>query len=365
MKKIKVYLQYPWRSPDSPYYKYLIENPPNEIEYLNIKKQKGVIIKKRKFFFSNFLKKSIRKSTRALNLPLPNAHLTRSNQKYDLIHCAHCLSLNKTSWVMDLEGVWQLWVSGKRTKTGHSLTNKILSGKNCKKIMPWTQTTANEIIEEFPELKDKIKLVYPALPLPKEKKIKHEGINLLFVGRYFHAKGGFHATEVFDILTKKCENVNGFIVSKTPKEVIEKYSSNKKIKFFDLMPQKKLFEEIYSKSDIFIYPGYSDTFGFALTEAMSFGIPIVTVDGISRKEIVAKKKTGFIIEREKDSKWYPSKEEEKKIVKELANKTLLLIKDKKLLKKMSKNCVEIIKNGRFSIKERNKKLKKIYDEVLK
>jgi len=92
-KKIKVWLQYPWRSLDSPYYKYLIENPSNEIEYLNIKKQKGVIIKKSKFFFSNFLKKSIRKSTRALNLPLPNAHLTRSNQKYGLIHCAHFIFL--------------------------------------------------------------------------------------------------------------------------------------------------------------------------------------------------------------------------------------------------------------------------------
>ena len=44
--KIKVYLQYPWKFPDSPYYKYLLQEVPKEIEYYNVKKQKGVITNK-------------------------------------------------------------------------------------------------------------------------------------------------------------------------------------------------------------------------------------------------------------------------------------------------------------------------------
>jgi hypothetical protein len=32
---------------------------------------------------------------------------------------------------------------------------------------------------------------------------------------------------------------------------------------------------------------------------------------------------------------------------------------------MSKECIKEIKSGKFSIKERNKKLKKIYEEALK
>jgi len=31
---------------------------------------------------------------------------------------------------------------------------------------------------------------------------------------------------------------------------------------------------------------------------------------------------------------------------------------------MAQRCIEEIKNGKFSIKERNKKLKKIYEEAL-
>jgi len=43
----------------------------------------------------------------------------------------------------------------------------------------------------------------------------------------------------------------------------------------------------------------------------------------------------------------------------------MLIKDKNLYGKMSKNSMEIIKKGKFSIKERNKKLNRIYEEALK
>jgi hypothetical protein len=51
MKKIKVYLQYPWKFPDSPYYKCLLQEHPKEIEYLNVEKQKGVITIKLNFIF--------------------------------------------------------------------------------------------------------------------------------------------------------------------------------------------------------------------------------------------------------------------------------------------------------------------------
>ena len=114
MNNIKVYLQYPWKFPDSPYYKYLINNPPKEIEYLNVQKQEGVITNKRFFWFSNFLKRNIRKWINFFKFSIPNAHLSPDGE-YDLIHCAHCLSKNNKSWVADTEGVWQFYI-GEKTK---------------------------------------------------------------------------------------------------------------------------------------------------------------------------------------------------------------------------------------------------------
>jgi len=88
MKPLKIHLQYPWKFPDSPYYKYLIDSPPEGIEYLNAGKDRGVIISKRFFWFSNFLKRNIRRWTNRLNLKIPNAHLSPKGD-YDLIFYGH------------------------------------------------------------------------------------------------------------------------------------------------------------------------------------------------------------------------------------------------------------------------------------
>jgi len=354
-KKIKVYLQYPWKFPDSPYYKYLIKNPPENVGYLNVETQKGVITHKGVFWFSNFLKRNIRKSFNLFNKSIPNIHLTKSKERFALIHCAHCLSKNEEEpWVLDLEGVWQLYVGGKTKKTKEKV-KKILQRENCKKIMPWTKFTEKELLKEFPEMKSKIEVVYPAVPEQNFRKNKKKEVTLLFIARYFQWKGGFEAVEVIDNLTRNNKEVNAIIISDTPKGIIKKYYANQKIKFMDLIPQKRVFEEIYSASDILIYPGYSDSFGFAMLEAMSFGIPIITCEGYARKEIIEEGRTGFIAKGK-------SKEEE---ISEMVRLAGYLIKEKKKLTEMSNACLKTVKNGKFSIKERNKKLKKIYENAIK
>tara|TARA_Y100000310_G_scaffold221576_1_gene223159 strand:+ start:14687 stop:15787 length:1101 start_codon:yes stop_codon:yes gene_type:complete len=366
MEKIKIYLQYPWRFfSDSPYYKYLIENPPKNIKYINAEKQKGVITNSGKFLFSKHLKWRIREMIHLFKMPLINAHLTKSNEEYDLIHCAHCLSKNKDNpWVADFEGMWQFYVGNKNYSLKEKI-KKILLSKNCKKIIAWTIKIKENILKEFPEIKNKIEVVYPAIPMPKIKRKKHKGINLLFIARYFYGKGGLHALDAIDQLTKKYKNVHGVFISEIPEHILKKYSENKKIKFYELMSQKKLFKDVFSISDIFVYPGYRDSFGFSMLESMSFGIPVITVNGFARKELIEDGKTGFVLDFSRDIKRSEFMEEKQEIIDKIVKKTTLLIKNKKLRNKMSKNCIKLIKKGKFSIKERNKKLEKIYEEALK
>jgi glycosyltransferase involved in cell wall biosynthesis len=110
-----------------------------------------------------------------------------------------------------------------------------------------------------------------------------------------------------------------------------------------------------------IYPGYSDTFGFGFLEAMSFGIPVVTVDGFARKELVENKRTGFVIEKNFELNEKSIQEINEEIIKKIEEKTSMLIENKMLIKKMSQNCLEEIKNGKFSIKEKNKLMKRVYE----
>lgn len=359
MKQIKVYLQYPWKFPDSSYYKYLVENPPKEIAYINVEKQKGAITNYKKFFFSNFLKKSIRKTLDFFNISFPNAHLSPKGN-YDLIHCCHCLSKNENKpWVADIEGVWQFWI-GKPNKNSIEKVRKILLNENCKKIMPWTQQTAKEIINVYPEIKEKVEVVYPAVPVQVTKKSRRKvkKLTLLYAARYFWIKGGLIGLEALKKLKKKYD-IETIFVSDAPGEIRKKYPE---INFLDLMPHERLLK-YYKKADIFFYPSLVDTFGFALLEAMSFGLPIITVNTMwtkSRKEIIENRRQGFIIDLKKLPNYYQIGKYEQKIVEELINKTSELIEDKNLRKRMTKNCIKIIKEGKFSIRERNKKLKRIY-----
>ncbi|MEK6927743.1 MAG: glycosyltransferase family 4 protein [Nanoarchaeota archaeon] len=365
MNKIKIYLQRPWKISDSPYYHYLLSNPPSNVEYINTQgKRQGVIENHKKFRLINNLKGYIKKAFRIFYKGFPNAHYTFSNEKYDLIHCAHCMSLNHSPWIMDIEFVNQFWASGNAYPNKKKTVLKILKNNNCKKILAWTEWTKQGILEILPEIKDKIEVVYPAIPSRNISKKENKDITLLFISRRFYFKGGLHALEVMDRLTKKYSNIKGIIVSDTPREVISHYSQNKNISFFEVMPQKELMKKVYPLADIFIYPSYTDTFGFGLTEALSFGLPVITVDGQARKEIIQEGKTGFVIPAPKNLDLYSLKNQEKTI-QEIVSKASLLIENKTLRKTMSKNALNEIKTGRFSITERNKKLKLIFQEAIR
>jgi len=365
MKKIKVYLQRPWKFSDSPYYSYLIKDVSRNIKYVNTEEKSQDIVKSLgQFKGLNKLKRVIKLTLRNFFPFLPNAHLTKTSKKYDLVHCAHCLSLNKKLWICDIEYVNQFWAGG-ITKKQRKLILKLLKSEYCKKILAWTEWTKKEILKIFPEIEDKIEVIYPAIKIQKFKKNKDNKIRLLFISRRFYFKGGLHAVEVMDRITRKHKNVEALIISDTPKKVIEKYSQNKKIKFKELTPREKILSEIYPKTDILVYPSYTDTFGFILLEAMSFGIPIITVEGQSREDLVRDGKNGFVVKEPKNWKLSDLEKTNLKTVKEMEVKTEKLIKNKRLRNKMSENSLEEFKTGRFSIEKRNKNLERIYFDALK
>lgn len=364
MNQIKVYMQYPWKSADSTYYKNIIQYPPKNIIFVgkiaNSQNKSQIIGSSKKFESVRRIKNFLRRILGIIKMP----NLTYTLDKdCDIIHCAHCLSINRKPWVVDTEvydriaagyGVADSWF-------GKKIIKNRLESKYCKKIIAWSKDCKKTFEDAFPnndKILSKIEIVPFAMPLPNFKKIPHKTVNLLFVARWFHAKGGITTLEVFDRLTKNFPNVKATFICPTPLEYKNKYSKNKKIKILELMPQEELFKKVYPSSDIFFYPGYGDSYGFAIPEAMASGLPIVTVDSFARKEMVKEGKTGFIINRPKDLTYENSLQEE--MLQDLISKTTLLIENKKLRMKMGKFGREEVKSGLFSIEKRNKIIEKIY-----
>lgn len=285
--------------------------------------------------------------------------------------------MSKKPWVVDVEKYWNFSASYyiAHSKAGKKRIKKMLKSSYCKKIIPWTKAAKKSIIDSLKDKKieKKIEVIYPAIPTPKFKKKKKKNVTLLFTGRYFNSKGGLQALKVMDILTKKYKNVDAIFISSTPKKILEKYSKNKQIKFYGLMPQNKLFN-IFAKSDIFIYPGFSDSFGFANLEAMSFGLVVLGVNRFAREEIIIDGKTGFVIKIPPISYKrgvFPNVQDgipiipnEEKMIDLFVKRASLLIENKSLRERMSKAARKEIERGRFSIKKRNKKFGRLYKKIL-
>ncbi len=365
---MKIYMQYPWKFPDSSYYKNILDFPPKNIVYANYKKsakkQMTLIESSKKFESMRKFKNILRKILGFLQLP----HLTYNFKKdYDLIHCAHCLSLNKKPWIVDTETFDRVTAGGNiaYSKIGKWLIKNRLESPYCKKILAWSKDCKKTFEKAFPgnkKILSKLEILSFALPLPKFKKISHKNLKILFVARWFDAKGGRQTLQVFNELSKKYPKIEFIFICPTPKEFKEKYKNNLQIKIMDLIPQKILFEKIYPSCDIFFYPGFGDSYGFAIPEALSYGLPVITSNTFAKNELIQEGKTGFLIDKPKTWKDYSCMDE--KMLQEFLKKTSELIENKKLREKMSKAARKRAKEF-HSIEKRNQKLIKIYQEALK
>jgi glycosyltransferase involved in cell wall biosynthesis len=363
---MKVKIKFPWRFIDSPYYRSLINYPPKDVKFLGVDRSYVKVIDSPKLFtFQKRVKTFLRKAIEVIKIP--NITFTIS-QNADLIHCAHCLLLNDLPWVVDVEHYWTFSASSNisYSKFGKFIIKKILRKNNCKKILPWTNAAGSTIKDALKdrEINRKIEVVYPAIPVPKLRNIKKSRkITLLFIGRYFYPKGGLFVLEVFKKLKQKYD-LRCIVISLTiPDYLKERYRNL--IEIYNSVSEDVLFDKIYPSSDIFVYPGFSDTFGFSLLEAMSFGIPIVTVDAFARKEIVENGRNGFVIERPNNISIYRIGEKERKVINEIVEKVSVLIESSSLRREMGRYGRMLVEKGRFSIKERNKKLKEIYEEAIR
>jgi glycosyltransferase involved in cell wall biosynthesis len=381
-KKIRVYLRLSKKM--HPLYEEIVNFPPKGVEYLkntnisHYSAKESFWIKLRNFIWRTYLR-----------IWLPTITLFRND--CDLIHSTNSLSLiSNKPWVLDGErghGVvgFSMW----KIKSPLHLffMKQILRQKNCKKITVFSDLARRDFLRFFgKEFKEKVETVYPAQHISKEKIKKKRGIKILFVARKFELKGGYETLDAFNLIRKKikCKLI---IVSDTPKEVVKKYSNNKDITFIEGNLSKTELLKYYKMADIFLYPSRMEAnFGTVLVEAMAHKLPLIANDFYATSEVIENGKNGFIIEpllrlydkegKELDGNYprymkkYQDLYEKNKTLKErylneIVEKTTSLLKNAKLRKKMGDYGFKLASKGKFSIDERNKKLKRIYEEAIK
>lgn len=138
----------------------------------------------------------------------------------------------------------------------------------------------------------------------KSKKTKSDKIKFLYTGRISKDKNIDFLLELFVKLSRKYKHIEIKLAGKGPdlKELKERYAEHKNIEFLGRLDYEEL-PKIYQKSDVFLFPSVTDTFGMSVLEAQSCGLPAIVSSKGGPKEIVLDYETGFVAKALDEEDW--------------------------------------------------------------
>jgi len=258
---------------------------------------------------------------------------------------------------------------------------------NFRRLLFWSNA-GKETLKTYANITDqriweKSEVVYPAIRSVSTDLLNFNDVkvNLLFSGDFFR-KGGVNVVDAFEkasmkypsITLRVCSDENidfNTSMSTLRSTYLKKVKSNEKITF-GRISRSEMINNVLPNTDIYLLPTYNETFGFALLEAMAFGIPVIATNHMAIPEIIEEGVNGYMI----DTSSYDCEELFKgyivndipsdfgnHVTNNLYNHLCTLIESAELRKKMGLAGIEIVRS-KFSIEERNKKMLKIYEGAL-
>ncbi len=185
----------------------------------------------------------------------------------------------------------------------------------------------------------------------KQFGIKDDDLLLVTVARLAPEKNLEFLLNVFKKLSKKRDNVYYLIVGGGPsleglKKLTRDLRLEKKVFFAGPIPAE--FVAPYFKAgDLFIYSSLSETQGLIIIEAFAAGLPVVAVKASGSQDQIQNGINGFLTENSE---------------KDFLHKTLKVLDDVALRKKMSKTAISTA--SEYSIDAVSRKMLRVYEEVI-
>jgi glycosyltransferase involved in cell wall biosynthesis len=286
------------------------------------------------------------------------------------------------------------------------LVEHYLEAQSCKRILPATEYHRESLKTYLntSTFEEKIEVVYPAhhkVGVDRTKRGKDK-VHLLFIGNRFYAKGGREVLQAFEILRNKYQVRLTMVCSDLPEEVRERYDPFQDLSLLPLwVPGRRVkigmrntltrlgwpvyqalsrneIMRLYQEADIFVLPDFMDSM-VVYPEAMAHGLPIISTDSPPTPEFVENGVTGFLLPSpifflgegllKKWTDWYSFVEIIKKsefpaMVGALVEKLSILIENRDVRERMGAEAKRRVEEGKFSINERNNKLRRIYEEAI-
>jgi len=189
---------------------------------------------------------------------------------------------------------------------------KMLERSN--KIIAVSDFTRRELLQYYKVKEEKIRVIHNGVDVNKfkpardKRKAKEElGLNpediaILSVGRLYARKGLFTLIESMPAVVRRFRNakfvISGKGQSNEMKKLIahaEKLGIRDNILFTGYFPDKKL-PKLYQAADVFAFSTFYENLPFAVLEALSTGLPVVTTRVGGIPEMIDSGKNGFLVQ---------------------------------------------------------------------
>jgi len=382
MKEIKVQFDFKITKKQHSFYDSYFDYPPKNVLYTK-SKFKGINEKTYSPLRSIYKLLKIVLNKLSPNFERRIKDFLRKEKNVDLIHFANHLGKTDKPFVADYEVGVSLTRGDFYNKGAQKEAKRLLSQKNLKCLLPIHKEALKSFKLCFGEmgLNPKQKVLYPVAFIPEKyrKKVKKEDM-VVFGGssnikneHSFYRKGGYETLIAFEKLADKFPKTKFVFLGNAISSIDIPKKKNLIVK--EVIPLNELYD-LLNRSKVFIQPCYS-TPAMMFLIAMFFKLPIITYDYWANKEYVTSK-TGILVKPQKidilnkfnflrtDSDVAEKiKANAPKNAVKIAKAIEELLKNDKKRKEMGKIGFKKVTKGKFSIKERNKKLRKIYEEALK
>ena len=307
-----------------------------------------------------------------------------------LTFASNHLVFRKEPWVADIGRIWEvIGYNLKDFRRYRHVIEEAFAADHCKGVLCWTEFSKNTCLAALDcrGFEHKVK----ALPLavaPKDftKEYDEHRVRLFFIGSanlagQFELRGGKEVLEAFDLLSIRHKNIELIIrsdISPITKKRYAKQLANPRVRVLDgFLPWREI-EGLYRTSDIFFFPCHYESWQITL-EAMSYELPVISIDLEGVSEFVSDGETGFLVEEGERvpqiqdglplSPLYPQvlralEDTDPRVVNDLVEKANILIEDEKLRRKMGAAGRHQVEHGQHSLAYRNATLKEVFDKAL-
>ncbi len=266
----------------------------------------------------------------------------------------------------------------------------ILTNPMCKGIVPISAAAAESLKtllgESYDEIAQKVKVIYPALPVYKEiypetdasiisEKDLESTFNVLFVGKEPVGKGLYEVLEAWKRFVEESPHSQLNVVTQVDSQLSSAAKGIKNIRFFPpKFTTKELMTKLMIRSDVFAMPTHLDSFGMVYLESLSCQTPVIATKQFALPEMVKHNENGILLNHNplflddplakipKDPKKLTVDEEAfHQIVNGLLDNWRSLYRDRDKLSNLASRTLDDFRpGGRFSTEHRNKKLEELF-----